>query len=143
MVEVKTISIAEEPHRASSCIYYPLWFVRFTVSWRRFLLEDRREDIWACVDGVRGVAHRVDVLPHTSSQRADDSDILPLGIGREDALGKAQALVNWWARTRLFTWWSPALEFREIHLLHKVYMIEHESSGTSLRDSITGEKDFL
>ena len=140
---MQTISTDEETHRASSCIYYPLWFVRFTVSWRRFLLASRREDIWACVDGVRGVAHRVDVLPDISRQRVDDSDILPLGINEEDALGKAQALADWWARTRLFTWWAPALECREVHLLHKVYLIERESAGASLRDSITGEKDLL
>lgn len=143
MVEVRTISEAGEHDPASSCIYYPLWFARFTVSWRRLLLSDRREDIWVCVDGVRGVAQRADVFPHMSRQRVSESDVLPLGISREGALDKARALSNWWARTRFFTWWAPTLEYRELHLLHKVYLIEHESAGISLRDSITGEKDFL
>lgn len=143
MVDVQTISEAEERAPASSRIYYPLWFARFSVSWRRLLLQDRREDIWVCVDGVRGVAHRTDVFPRVTRQRVSESDIMPLGISREGALDKARALSDWWARTRLFTWWKPAVEYRELHLLHKVYLIEQEPAGTSLRDSITGEKDFL
>ena len=143
MVEIQAISVPEENAPRSSCIYYPLWFVQFAVSWRRLLFPKRRESVWVCVDGVRGVAHRVDVFPPTSTLRVADSDILPLVVDRGDALKKARVLVDWWARTRLFTWWSPVSGQREIHLLHKVYLIERESSRKVLRDSVTGERDFF
>ena len=135
--------MSQESGVATSLIYYPLWFVRFSVSWRRLFLPERREEVWVCVDGVRGVAHRADVIPSTTIQAVSDSDILPLGIGEEGASKKARALADWWARTRLFTWWSPVVEQGEARLLHKAYLIERGRSGEVLRDSVTGEEGGL
>jgi hypothetical protein len=143
MVRIRIISVSQESGLATSHIYYPLWFVQFSVSWRRLFLPERRERVWVCVDGVRGVAHRADVIPSTTMRTVSDSDVLPLGIGEEGASKKARALADWWARTRLSTWWPPIIQQGETRLLHKVYLIERGRSGEVLRDSVTGEEGSI
>ena len=142
-MRIRVISVPQAACRASSFIYYPLWFVQLSISWRRLFLQERREEIWVCVDGVRGIAHRADVIPNTTTQTVSDADILPLNIDEESAFKKARALADWWARTRLFAWWTPVIEQGESHLIHKVYLVERGESGEILRDSVTGEEGSL
>lgn len=101
-------------------------------------MQKRTDWIWVCVDGVRGVAHRVDVLPRASDIDAPEDNVLPLGVERETAIDRARLLAEWWARSRLFSWWAPTIDGKEVHLLHKAYLMEEGSSGTILRDSVSG-----
>jgi len=129
--------------RSAGCVYYPLWFVEASVSWKRLLMSPRTEHTWICVDGVRGVAHRVDLLPPSREIDVAEKTILPLGISESDALDKAKALARWWGRGRLFSWWAPAIKLGDEVLLHKIYVIDQDSSGLVLRDSVSGESAAL
>jgi hypothetical protein len=143
MLEVMVIATGADRRSASSCMYYPLWFACFVVSWRRIMMSRRADEIWVCVDGVRGVPQLVDALPNISRESVEPSEVMPLGISREDALEKAGGLARWWARTKLFTLWSPAVEQKELALLHKVYLVEKGPAGAMLLDSVSGERDLL
>jgi hypothetical protein len=102
-------------------------------------MSPRTERTWICVDGARGVSQRVDMLPHSLELKVEESEVLPLGVSRSDALDKAKSLALWWGRTRLFSWWAPAVEIGETTLLHRIYIMDQDSDGRTLRDSLSGE----
>jgi hypothetical protein len=120
-------------------VYYPLWFLRLSASWRRLFLPRRADSILVCVDAVRGVSHRADVLPSSAEMEVPESAVIPLKVDRGAAEAAARELGSWWARARLFSWWAPEIRVSEFHLLYKVYIIEDGASGGRLRDSVTGE----
>jgi hypothetical protein len=143
MPAVKVILVGDESVRVSGCVYYPLWFIRASVSWKRLLMSPRTEHTWICVDAVRGVAHRVDILPPSREIDVAEENVLPLGISKSDALDKAKSLARWWGRSRLFSWWAPAIKLEDEALLHKIYVVGEDSSGLVLRDSVSGESAAL
>jgi hypothetical protein len=102
-------------------------------------MSPRTERTWICVDGARGVCHRVDVVPHSRELKVEESEVLPLGVSRSDALDKARSLALWWGRTRLFSWWAPAVELGDTVLLHKIYILDQDANGLTLGDSLSGE----
>lgn len=106
-------------------------------------MKSRTECTWVCVDAVRGVAHRVDSLPNAVEMDVAEEEILPMEFDEACAQDKAGALARWWARTRLHSWWAPAIKLEDCSLYHKAYAIEEDSSGRLLRDTVSGERASL
>jgi hypothetical protein len=143
MTAIRVVQTGGETETAGEAVYYPLWFLRVSASWRRLLLPGRTDEILVCVDGVRGVSHRADALPSSLEVEVPESAVIPLKLDEEAAAACARELASWWARARLFSWWAPEIRVSASHLLHKVYIIENGVSGRLLRDSVTGETGAL
>ncbi len=143
MAIIRVIRSGDNDRPNGAGVYYPLWFLRLSASWRRLFLPRKRGEILVCVDGVRGVAHRADVMPDSVEMNVAEGSVVPLEVDDSAAAAGAYKLARWWATARLFSWWEPEMRVLESHLLHKLYLIEEDPSGRVLRDSVTGETGRL
>lgn len=98
---------------------------------------------WACVDGARALAYRVDTRPETVSITPPRDALIPLSVDREAAAGKALALAKSWSRARLFSWWPADLELEDLSLVYRPYVITGVRDARSVIDLITGEREKL
>jgi hypothetical protein len=102
-------------------------------------MRRRNECVYVCVDAVRGVASRADTMPRALEVDVPEDNILPATLGESEAVSKAESLVRWWARTRLFSWWAPSVSVGEPRLYHKPYLVEPVPGGRALKDTLSGE----
>lgn len=106
-------------------------------------MSKRVESFWACVDGARALAYRVDIRPETVSITPPEDALIPLSVDRETAVVKALALARNWTRARLFSWWPAELEIEDLSLIYRPYVVTGGRDARSVIDLITGEREEL
>lgn len=139
MAKVKAICVANDATDERLLVYYPVWFVKQSVSWKRLFVRRKTVRIYVCVDGVRGIASRADTLPPAVDVEVPQERVLPLALVEGEALKRAESLAHRWATTRMFSWWAPSVDSLECHLYYRPYLVESGPESSALRDLVSGE----